>query len=147
MELHNLEKFKMDRNKKIVGRGRGSGKGGHTVGRGQKGQKSRKGAKPNLGFEGGQSPLYKKLPKIGGFKNVSGLEVQAVGLEVFNKFKDGDEITPQTLVEKKILKKITSGGVKILAKGDITKKVTLTGFKFSQKAKEKIESFGATLNA
>lgn len=147
MELHNLEKFKTDRNKKIVGRGRGSGKGGHTVGRGQKGQKSRKGAKPKLGFEGGQSPLYKKLPKIGGFKNASGLKIQTVGLGVFNKFKDGDEVTPQKLVEKKILKTISSGGVKILSSGEITKKVILKGFKFSQKSKEKIESFGATLNA
>ena len=147
MELHNLEKFKKDRNKKRVGRGIGSGKGGHTVGKGQKGQKSRKGAKPNLGFEGGQSPLYKRLPQIGGFKNPVSKDVQIVNLDVFDKFKDGDEVTPISLIQMKILKRVPSGGVKILSKGDITKKVKLTGFKFSNKAKEKIESFGATINA
>ena len=151
MELFNIIKLNKDRKAKIVGRGRGSGKGGHTVGRGQKGQKSRKGAKPNLGFEGGQSPLYKKLPKIGGFKNM-GLEkkksrVASVSLDVFNKFKDGEEVTPLSLFEKKILKNIPSGGVKILSTGEIKKKVVLKGFVYSQKAKEKIESFGVTINA
>lgn len=151
MELFNIKKLNNDKKAKIVGRGRGSGKGGHTVGRGQKGQKSRKGAKPNLGFEGGQSPLYKKLPKIGGFKNM-GLEkkksrVASVSLDVFNKFKDGEEVTPLSLFEKKILKNIPSGGVKILSTGEIKKKVVLKGFVYSQKAKEKIESFGVTINA
>ena len=151
MELFNIIKLNKDKKAKIVGRGRGSGKGGHTVGRGQKGQKSRKGAKPNLGFEGGQSPLYKKLPKMSGFKNM-GLEkkksrVASVSLDVFNKFKDGEEVTPLSLFEKKILKNIPSGGVKILSTGEIKKKVVLKGFVYSQKAKEKIESFGVTINA
>lgn len=146
MELNTLDKIKTDRKNKRVGRGRGSGKGGHTVGRGQKGQKSRKGAKPNLGFEGGQSPLYKKLPKIGGFRGKD-TKIVTVNLDVFNKFNDNDEITPQMLVDKKILSEVLSGGVKVLSGGEIKKKVTLVGFKYSEKAKEKLESFGAKLNA
>lgn len=147
MELHTLEKHKLDRNKKRVGRGRGSGKGGHTVGKGQKGQKSRKGAKPNLGFEGGQSPLYKKLPQIGGFRNPTAKEVYIVKLDVFNSFKDGDEVSPIDLVRNGTLKNIPLGGVKILSDGELTKKVVLSGFKYSVKAKEKIESSGAKINA
>jgi large subunit ribosomal protein L15 len=147
MELHNLKKLKKDKGKKRVGRGIGSGKGGHTVGKGQKGQKSRSGKKPNLGFEGGQTPLYKKLPKIGGFKSFTFKETYIIDLDVLNSFKDGDEVTPQKLVEKKILKEVPSGGVKILSDGDLKKKVELKGFKFSKKAKEKIESSGAKINA
>lgn len=147
MKLHELEKFKTDNKAKRVGRGRGSGKGGHTVGRGQKGQKARKGAKPNLGFEGGQSPLYKKLPKIGGFNNPSFKRVQIVSLKVFSKFKDGEDVTPKDLVDKKILKELSPMGVKIMSSGELTKKINLSGFKYSEKAKEKIESFGAKINA
>jgi len=149
MELFNIKKLNNDKKSKRVGRGRGSGKGGHTVGRGQKGQKARKGAKPNLGFEGGQSPLYKKLPRIGGFNRPGSAknQVQVLSLNVFNKFKDGEEVTPLLLVEKKILKDIPSGGVKILSNGELKKKVILKDFTYSEKAKEKIESFGATINA
>lgn len=147
MELHNLSKIKKDSGKKRLGRGIGSGKGGHTVGKGQKGQKSRAGTKPNLGFEGGQTPLYKKLPKIGGFKSPTSKETYIIGLNVLNSFKDGEEVTPQKLVEKKILKRIPSGGVKILSDGELKKKVELKGFKFSKNAKEKIESSGAKINA
>ncbi|HPD73731.1 MAG TPA: 50S ribosomal protein L15 [bacterium] len=149
MELFNIKKLNNDRKSKRVGRGRGSGKGGHTVGRGQKGQKARKGAKPNLGFEGGQSPLYKKLPRIGGFKRpyITKSKALGVSLDIFNKFKDGEEITPISLVEKKVLKDIPSGGVKILSKGELKKKVVFKDFTYSEKAKEKIESFGATINA
>jgi large subunit ribosomal protein L15 len=147
MELHNLKKIKEDRGKKRVGRGIGSGKGGHTVGKGQKGQKSRSGKKPNLGFEGGQTPLYKKLPKIGGFKRFSSKESYAINLDILNSFKDGEEVTPQKLVEKGILKDIPLGGVKILSGGELKKKIELKGFKFSKKAKEKIESSGAKINA
>jgi len=148
MELHNLKKTKNGKKAKRVGRGIGSGKGGHTVGKGQKGQKARRGRKPNLGFEGGQSPLYKKLPKIKSFRSRgSNLEkAQIVHLNVFNKFKDGDEITPQILVEKKIIKKVPNQGVKILSNGELKKKVILKGFKYSEKAKEKIISSGATLD-
>ncbi len=148
MELFNIKKLNNEKKSKRVGRGRGSGKGGHTVGRGQKGQKARKGAKPNLGFEGGQSPLYKKLPRIGGFKRPYLKKGKALGvsLDIFNKFKDGDEVTPLLLVEKKILKDIPSEGVKVLSTGELKKKVVLKGFTYSEKAKEKIESSGATIN-
>lgn len=145
MELNKLEKIKQDKRSKRVGRGRGSGKGGHTVGRGQKGQKSRKGAKPNLGFEGGQSPLYKKLPKIGGFRSKAG-DVKGVSLSVFNKFKDNEEVTPKKLIEAKVLKVLPSR-VKVLSGGEIKKKVVLSGFEYSKTAKEKLESFGVKLNA
>ena len=147
MELHNLKTLKQGNGKKRLGRGIGSGKGGHTVGKGQKGQKSRSGKKPNLGFEGGQTPLYKRLPKIGGFSNVSAKETYPVKLDILNIFKDGDEITPAKLVEKKVIKKIPSGGVKILSDGELTKKLELKGFKFSKKAKEKIENSGSKINA
>ena len=149
MELFNIKKLNNDKKSKRVGRGRGSGKGGHTVGRGQKGQKARKSAKPNLGFEGGQSPLYKKLPRIGGFKRPYVIKSKplSIGLDIFNKFKDGEEVTPTLLVEKKILKKVSPGGVKILSKGELKKKVVFKDFIYSEKAKEKIENFGATINA
>lgn len=146
MELSNLKKLNNDKKSKRVGRGRGSGKGGHTVGKGQKGQKSRQGRKPNLGFEGGQSPLYKRLPRMGGFKSPTSNKIVSVSLDVFNKFKDGEEVTPISLLQKKILNRVSSGGVKILSTGELKKKVVLRDFKYSQKAKEKIESFGATLN-
>lgn len=147
MELHTLKKIKQGNGKKRLGRGIGSGKGGHTVGKGQKGQKSRSGKKPNLGFEGGQTPLYKRLPKIGGFSNVSSKETYTVKLDVFNTFKDGEEVTPTKLVEKKIIKKVPPGGVKILSDGELEKKIELKDFKFSKKAKEKIENSGSKIDA
>jgi large subunit ribosomal protein L15 len=147
MELHNLKKIKLDKGKKRLGRGIGSGKGGHTVGKGQKGQKSRSGKKPNLGFEGGQTPLYKKLPKIGGFKSTAKKESYSINLDILNSFKEGEEVTPEKLVEKKIIKKVPSGGIKILSKGELKKKIDLKGFEFSKKAKEKIESSGSKINA
>jgi large subunit ribosomal protein L15 len=147
MELHNLKKVKINKGRKRVGRGIGSGKGGHTVGKGQKGQKSRKGAKPNLGFEGGQTPLYKKLPKIGGFKNATKKEVHSVNLDIFNSFKDGEEVTPESLLKNKVIKNIPSGGIKILSDGELNKKLEFKGFEFSKKAKDKIESSGSKINA
>jgi large subunit ribosomal protein L15 len=147
MVLSNLNKLNDKKKSKRVGRGIGSGKGGHTVGKGQKGQRSRQGTKPMLGFEGGQSPLYKKLPKIGGFKNPASKKCISINLDVLNKFKDGEEVTAEKLVEKKVIKSIPAGGVKILSNGELKKKVVIKGLKYSQKAKEKIESFGATINA
>lgn len=146
MDLSNLEKLKTQNKKKIVGRGRGTGKGGHTVGRGHKGQKARAGrSKFYLGFEGGQEPLYKKMPEIGGFKSHTFDDIVAVNFDVFSRFKDGDEVTPEILLKNKMLKEIPSGGVKILSGGELTKKLTFTGFKFSAKAKEKIEKSGSKI--
>jgi len=147
MVLSNLNKLNDRKKSKRVGRGIGSGKGGHTVGKGQKGQKSRQGVKPRVGFEGGQSPLYKKLPKLGGFKNPASKKYVSINLDVLNKFKDGEEVTVAKLVEKKVIKSVPAGGVKILSNGEIKKKVVIKDLKYSQKAKEKIESFGATINA
>jgi len=146
MELYNLEKLKTDKRKKRVGRGRGSGKGGHTVGRGTKGQKARKGAKFVPGFEGGQQPLYKKLPQIGGFRNPSAKEVVTVKLNIFDRFKNDEEVTPETLLKKGILKGIPLGGVKILSGGEFTKKLVFKGFKFSGRAKEKVEKTASKIN-
>ncbi|MFZ2664471.1 MAG: 50S ribosomal protein L15 [Patescibacteria group bacterium] len=147
MELSKLTKYKTDKKSKRVGRGRGSGKGGHTVGKGTKGQKARRGTKFGIGFEGGQSPLYKKLPQIGGFKSHTFKEVSIIDLSVLNSFKDGETVTPEMLMNKGIIKKIPLGGVKILSDGDLKKKLTLKNFLFSKRAKEKIEKSGSKINA
>src|SRR3989344_2863501 len=103
MNLDQLVKINLDSRKKRVGRGIGSGKGGHTAGRGTKGQKARVGFKIPMGFEGGQTPLYKRMPKIGGFKNHRPVKVFAVAVDRLNSLKSGD-ITPQSLYEKDIVK-------------------------------------------
>ncbi len=147
MELSTLTKYKTDKKAKRVGRGRGSGKGGHTVGKGTKGQKARRGTKFGLGFEGGQSPLYKRLPQIGGFKTHTFKKVSIVNLDKFNSFKDESTVTPDVLLEKGIINEIPAGGVKILSGGDLKKKLVLKDFLFSIKAKEKIEKSGSKINA
>ena len=146
MELSNLEKVNNKRKSKRVGRGRGSGKGGHTVGKATKGQKARRASKFKLGFEGGQSPLYKKLPQIGGFRNPVGKEVGIIDLDILNNFKNETEVTPELLIKEGILRKIPAGGVKILSNGELTKKLTLKGFKYSGEAKLKIEKSGSKIN-
>lgn len=137
----------MKRKSKRVGRGRGSGKGGHTVGKGTKGQKARRGSKFVLGFEGGQSPLYKKLPQIGGFKSHTSKDVAIISLDTLSVFKNETVVTPDLLVKEGILEKVPAGGVKILSDGDLDKKLSLKGFKYSEKAKEKIEKSGSKINA
>ena len=146
MELSNLEKVKNKRKGKRVGRGRGSGKGGHTVGKGSKGQKARRGSKFKLGFEGGQSPLYKKLPQIGGFRNPVAKEVGIIDFDILNNFKDETVVTPELLVKEGMMKRIPADGVKILSNGELTKKLTLKGFKYSKEAKIKIEKSGSKIN-
>ncbi len=124
---------------KRIGRGVGSGKGGHTVGRGMKGQKSRKGRKIRPGFEGGQNPFYKRIPQIGGFKGLKERPA-TVNVEVFNVFENGAEITPDVLLERKVVKVIPRNGVKVLGKGKLEKTLTYSGFMFSKRALEKIEN-------
>ncbi len=143
MKLHKLNKTKLDNGVKRRGRGYGSGKGGHTTGRGTKGQKARNTV--SVGFEGGQVPLYKRLPQLGGFKSISRKEIKTVPLNVFNIFEDKQEITPETLVESGIISKFSRHGVKVLASGEITKKVVLKGFIASESAKAAIKKAGATL--
>lgn len=144
MDLSNLIKTKQKNKKKRLGRGIGSGKGGHTVGRGTKGQKSREGKKLFVGFEGGQVPLYKRLPQLGGFK--SPRKNLSIKLNDLNVFKEGTEVTPELLVREGVFKKIPAQGVKIIGGGSLKKKLILKGFTFSKGAREEAEKTGSTIN-
>ena len=122
-------------------RGRGDGSGnGKTAGKGHKGQKARSGGGVRPGFEGGQMPLYRRLPKRG-FTNIFAKKYVTVNVEVLDKFNDGDEVTAESLLEKGIISK-TLDGVKFLGRGEVTKKVTVKVAKISESAKEKIEKAG-----
>ena len=125
--------------KKIVGRGIGSGVG-KTSGKGHKGQNARRGGGVRPGFEGGQMPLYRRLPKRG-FTNIFAKKYVSVNVEVLDKFNDGDEVTAESLLQKGIISK-TLDGVKILGRGEVTKKLTVKVAKISESAKEKIEKAG-----
>ena len=141
MDLHNLkpaEGSKHDNYRR--GRGHASGNG-KTAGYGHKGQKARSGA-PRPGFEGGQMPLYRRLPKRG-FTNINRVEYAEVNVSTLNKFEDGAVVDIQTLLDEKVLKK-TLGGVKILGRGELTKKLTVKANAFSETAKQKIEACGGT---
>ena len=120
------------------GRGAGSGNG-KTAGRGHKGQKARSGVK-KAGFEGGQMPLQRRLPKRG-FHNIFGTENAVVNVSDLNRFEDGAVVTAADLVEAGLVKK-TLDGVKVLGNGEITKKLTVQAAAFSASAKEKIEAAG-----
>lgn len=120
------------------GRGHGSGNG-KTAGKGHKGQKARSGA-PRPGFEGGQLPLYRRLPKRG-FTNINSKEIVAIGVERLNAFEDGAEVTVETLMEKGIIKN-PKDGVKILGNGELTKKLDVKVNAFSKSAEEKIQAVG-----
>ena len=120
------------------GRGHGSGNG-KTAGKGHKGQKARSGA-PSPGFEGGQLPLYRRLPKRG-FTNINSKDIVAIGLDRLNAFEDGAEVTVETLMDKGIVNN-PRDGVKILGNGELTKKLTVQANAFSASAKEKIEALG-----
>ena len=140
MKLHELkpaEGSRQERNR--VGRGSSSGNG-KTSGRGQKGQKSRSGGGVRLGFEGGQTPLFMRLPKRG-FTNVNRKEYAVVNLDILNRFEDGTEVTPLTLVEAGIVKDEKSG-IKVLGNGELTKKLTVKAAKFSKTAEEAIVANG-----
>lgn len=147
--IHNYVQ-KTTKNKKRVGRGYGSGKGGHTVGRGSKGAKSRTGYKlPRPGFEGGQMPLSRRLPKMKGFsrKYFQNKEnVVLVKLEQLNVFKDGDTVSYESLIKTGLVKESKKPyTVKILANGDITKKVTVSGIALSEAAAAKISKAGGKI--
>ena len=123
------------------GRGHGSGNG-KTAGKGHKGQKARSGA-PRPGFEGGQMPLYRRIPKRG-FTNRNSLEIVGINVDALNRFEDGAEVTVATLVEAGIIKN-PRDGVKILGNGELTKKLTVKVNACSAGAKEKIEALGGTV--
>ena len=121
------------------GRGHGSGNG-KTAGRGQKGQWARSGGGVRVGFEGGQMPLTRRIPKRG-FHNIFAKPLEAVNVSALEKFEDGAVVDAQALLEKGILSKCQYG-VKILGKGSISKKLTVRASAFSASAKEKIEAVG-----
>ncbi|MYV19414.1 50S ribosomal protein L15 [Ligilactobacillus salivarius] len=138
MKLHELKPAEGSRQvRNRVGRGTSSGNG-KTAGRGQKGQKAR--GKVRLGFEGGQMPLFRRMPKRG-FKNINRKEYAVVNLETLNKFEDGAEVTPALLVESGIIKD-EKDGIKVLGNGTLNKQLTVKASKFSASAKEAIESKG-----
>ncbi|MHC1716477.1 MAG: 50S ribosomal protein L15 [Candidatus Dojkabacteria bacterium] len=130
---------------KRIGRGYGSGVGGHTVGRGSKGQKSRAGHKSLEFFEGGNVPFFRRMPKYKGFNRKFKEETQVVNVEVLSEnFDDGEIITAESLRAKGLIKK-NSENIKILAKGEISKKLDIEGIKLSPSAREKIEKAGGTI--
>ncbi len=140
MKLENLNKTPEFKASKRVGRGPGSGMG-KTATRGENGQKSRSGASIPAWFQGGQSPLYRRIPKRGFNNKQFETKYAVINLSDLNKFNDGDVITPELLKEKGIIKKQLSG-VKVLANGELEKKLTVKAHRFSSRAVTKIESKG-----
>ena len=140
MKLHELAKNPEIKTRKRVGRGPGSGLG-KTSGRGQKGQKSRSGASIKPWFQGGQTPLYRRIPKRGFNNTRFTTRYATLNVSDLNRFKDGDVITPELLKEKGIIKKELSG-IKILGKGKLEKKLTVKAHRFTNSAITKIEELG-----
>ena len=141
MELGNLQPATVAKSKKRVGRGIGSGLG-KTSGRGQKGQKSRTGGGVRRGFEGGQTPLYRRLPKRG-FKNKFAKTYTEVTLTMLNQSK-ATEVTAESLLEEGIIGKINDGIV-VLGTGKLEKKLTVKAARFTKTAGEKIEAVGGKI--
>lgn len=123
-----------------VGRGHGSGNG-KTSGRGHKGQKARSGGGVRPGFEGGQTPISRRLPKRG-FNNKFAIKYDVVNVEALNIFEDGTLVTPDLLVEMRIVNGKNNGGIKVLGAGKLNKKLTVKADKFSASAKSAIEAAG-----
>ena len=142
MKLHELkpaEGSRKERNR--VGRGIGSGNG-KTAGKGHKGQNARSGGGVRPGFEGGQNPLFRRLPKRG-FTNINRKEYALVNLDALNRFEDGAEVTPALLLETGVVSNEKSG-IKVLGNGTLNVKLTVKAHKFSASAKEAIENAGGT---
>ena len=140
MKLHKL-KAPAGSSKAPKRKGRGTATGqGKTAGRGMNGQNSRSGRGVRLGFEGGQMPLYRRIPKRG-FTNIWGTEYAIVNVKDLNRFEDGTEVTPELLKEAGLVKKMLDG-VKILGDGAVEKKLTVKASKFTKTAQEKIEAAG-----
>ncbi len=142
MELSNLRPAEGSRKSDNFRRGRGHGSGnGKTAGKGHKGQKARSGA-PRIGFEGGQMPLYRRIPKRG-FKNRNTKEIVAINVSVLERFEDGATVDVQALMEAVVIKN-PRDGVKVLGNGELTKKLNVKVNAYSASAKEKIEALGGT---
>ncbi len=143
MKLHELTSVEgSTRDHYRKGRGVGSGNG-KTAGKGQKGQNSRSGGGKGIGFEGGQNPIYRRLPKRG-FKNRNRVEYALVNLKDLNRFEDGTVVTEALLIESKLVKK-EYAGVKVLGNGELTKKLTVKVSKVSESAKAAIEKVGGSV--
>ena len=143
MELSKLSPAEGSKHSQNFRRGRGHGSGnGKTAGKGHKGQKARSGA-PRIGFEGGQMPLFRRIPKRG-FTDPNSKVITGINVSVLeDRYNAGDEVTLENLLEKRIIRKVNDG-VKILGNGELTKKLTVKVNAFSQSAKEKIEACGGT---
>lgn len=143
MKLHELSKVEgSTHRRKVVGRGPGSGHG-KTSGRGEKGQKARSGGGVHIWFEGGQTPLYKRLPRRG-FSNARfATRYAVVNVSDLNRFKDGEVVTPELLIESGLVKKELNG-IKILGNGTLEKKLTVKANRFTNSAIAKIEELGGT---
>ena len=140
MDLSNLQPAEGSRQNDNFRRGRGHGSGnGKTAGKGHKGQKARSGA-PRPGFEGGQMPLYRRIPKRG-FTSRNHKEIVAINLSVLERFEDGAEVSVASLIEAGVVKN-PRDGVKILGNGELTKKLTVKANAFSKAAAEKIAALG-----
>ena len=141
MELHELKPAYCAKHKNNFRKGRGHASGnGKTAGYGHKGQKARSGA-PRIGFEGGQMPLYRRIPKRG-FNNINRKNIVAINISVLDHYyEDGDTVVSEDLIERGIIKD-TYDGLKILGNGEISKKLTVKANAFSASAKEKIEAAG-----
>ena len=143
MELSNLRPAEGSKHSDAFRRGRGHGSGnGKTAGKGHKGQKARSGA-PRPGFEGGQMPLYRRLPKRG-FTNRNTKEIISINVDVLNRFEDNTDVTVELLLESGAIS-AAKDGVKILGGGELTKKLNVKANAFSASAKEKIEAAGGTV--
>ena len=143
LKLHNLSPVEGARHrKKIVGRGTGSGHG-KTSGRGHKGQNARSGGGVRLGFEGGQTPLFRRIPKRG-FTNFTRKEYAIVNVAALNKFEKGTEVTPELLIETGLVGKELNG-IKILGEGELNVALTVKAHKFSKSAVESIEKAGGKI--
>ena len=142
MKLHELKYNEgARRERKRVGRGHASGSG-KTAGRGHKGLLAGSGGKSAPGFEGGQTPLYRRIPKRG-FTNINKVQYAVVNLEDLNRFEDGTDVTIELLLENRVINK-TLDGVKVLGNGTLDKKLNVKVNAFSKSAKEAIENLGGT---
>ena len=140
MDLANLSPAEGSVSSNNFRRGRGHGSGnGKTAGKGHKGQKARSG-QPRIGFEGGQMPLYRRLPKRG-FKNVGRAQIETISLSALEAFEDGADVTVEALLEKGIIRD-AKDGVKVLGNGELTKKLNVAVNAYSASAKAKIEELG-----
>ncbi len=143
MELSNLQPAEGSKHSDNFRRGRGHGSGnGKTAGKGHKGQKARSGA-PRIGFEGGQMPLYRRLPKRG-FTNRNTKEIVAINVSELERFRSGSNVTVEKMMEVGLIMD-PRDGVKILGNGELTKKLNVKANAFSETAKEKIEAVGGTV--